>query len=124
MAHAGGRPTSVTPEVLRKLEEAFALGCTDLEACVFADISKSTLYDYQLANPEFTNRKEELKEKPVLKARKAVIKVLDDPEHAKWFLERKLKKEFSQRQEHTGKDGENLFPTPILGGECTNEQQP
>lgn len=90
-----GRPTVVTPEVLRKLEEAFALGCTDLEACVFADISKTTLYKYQAENPEFAERKEELKENPILKARKTVVESLDKPELAFKFLERKRRAEFS-----------------------------
>ena len=58
----------MTEAVLRKLEDAFALGCTDLEACLYADISKTTLYDYQKDHPEFAERKEKLKETPTLKA--------------------------------------------------------
>jgi len=104
----GGRPTVVTKEVLRKLEEAFALGCTDLEACLYADIGKSTLYDYQNANPEFLERKEELKESPVLRARTTVVKeIANDADLAMKFLERKCKKEFSTKveSEQYGKDG-------------------
>ena len=52
-----GRKTVVTQEVLRKLEEAFAMDCTDLEACLFADISKTTLYKYQVEHPLFAERK-------------------------------------------------------------------
>lgn len=72
-----GRPTVVTPEILIKLEEAFALGCSDLEACFFADIGKTTLYNYQNANPEFVERKEELKKRPVLKARRRMMALMD-----------------------------------------------
>lgn len=75
-----GRPTIMTTETLRKLEEAFALGCTDLEACLYADISKTTLYDYQQAHPESVERKEELKEHPVLLARQTVIANLSSPQ--------------------------------------------
>lgn len=32
---------------------------------------------------------------------------------SKWFLERRMKDEFSTRSEHTGKDGESL---PVIGG--------
>ena len=97
---AGGRPTIITPEILHKLEEAFALGCSDLEACFFADIGKSTLYNYQNKNPEFVERKEELKQSPVFEARKSVINGLkDDPKLALAYLERKKKDEFSLRQE-------------------------
>lgn len=34
-------------------------------------------------------------------------------------LERLLKDDFSQRTELTGKDGEQLIPTPILGGKSS-----
>lgn len=92
-----GRPTVMTEDVLHKLEEAFALGCTDLEACLYADISKTVLYNYQKEHPEFVERKEELKEKPVLKARTTVVKSLDDPNHAFKYLERKKRGEFGQQ---------------------------
>lgn len=72
------RPTVMTPEIIKKLEEAFLCGCTDVEACLFADIAPSTLYDYQQKNPEFSERKETLKSNPVLKARKVVLNALAD----------------------------------------------
>ncbi len=65
----GGRPTKMTPETIQKLETAFIAGCTDLEACCYADVSKSTLYDYCQDNPEFSERKETLKNQPVMQAR-------------------------------------------------------
>jgi len=77
-ARAIGRPAIVTEAVLQKLLEAFALGCTDLEACFYADIGKSTLYNYQDANPDFVERKERLKERPVLLARKVIVDALLD----------------------------------------------
>jgi hypothetical protein len=103
-----GRPTVITEEVLRKLEEAFAMGCTDLEACVFADIGKTALYEYQKENPAFAERKEQLKEKPFLLARQTIYSSLTGIEDAQWFMERKRKSEFSTRQEFTGKDGEAI----------------
>ena len=108
MAKEIGRPTVMTPEVIAKLEEVFAIGGTDMEAIFYADISKDALYDYQLKNPEFTERKEKLKERPILKARQTVVKALDNPQQAQWFLERKVKNEFAQRSEVTGKDGKDL----------------
>lgn len=103
-----GRPTVMTPEVVKKLEEAFALGCTDLEACFYADISKHTLYNYQNINPEFTDRKEALKERPVLLARACVVKALEagkveaNSAHAKIgldYLSKKKRNEFAERKE-------------------------
>ena len=101
-----GRPTVMTVLTINKLEEAFALGCSDAEACFYADISKQTLYDYQAKFPEFIDRKEALKQRPILEARQTVVKsVKTNPELALKFLERKLKSEFATRQEHTGNDG-------------------
>jgi hypothetical protein len=73
-----GRPKAVTEEVIRKLEEAFSWGCTDREACCYADIGSSTLYDYCQANPDFSERKEDLKNHPTMKARRIVKASLDD----------------------------------------------
>lgn len=97
----GGRPTSVTPETLAKLEQAFSLGCSDLEACIYADISPSILYRFQENNPEFRERKEMLKQKLVLKARTVVANALEkeDENTAKWYLERKARDEFAAKQE-------------------------
>ena len=104
----------MTPETVKKLEEAFAIGCSDLEACLYADISKQTLYTYQADNPKFLDRKEMLKERPILQARMTVVKALrHDSDMAMKYLERKNKKEFSPRSEHTGADGKDL-PTPII----------
>jgi len=105
----------MTEIVLGKLNEAFAIGASDKEACFYADISPDTLYDYQLKNPKFIQRKEALKERPVLLARQTVLKAIEsDPLTARWYLERRRKDEFSSRQELTGADGERIIP--ILGG--------
>lgn len=96
-----GRPTVMTKETLEKLEYAFSLGCTDKSACLYADISPDTLYEYQKKNPEFTERKAALKEQQVLKARSVVDNALNtgDVATARWLLERKCKDEFSTRTE-------------------------
>ena len=104
-----GRPTVMTPEVLRKLEEAFAIGASDKEACFYADIAPSSLYLYQEEHPEFSERKDALKQRPVLLARQTVMKSMEtDPQTARWYLERRRKEEFASRQELTGADGERL----------------
>lgn len=97
-----GRPTVFTDEVLQKLEQAFSLDCTDEEACVYADIAPSSLYNYQNSHPEFLERKKLLKQKLVLKARSVISKNLqeNDRDTAKWYLERKRKDEFSTKQEY------------------------
>jgi hypothetical protein len=104
--YLGGRPTVMTESVLGKLKEAFMIGCTDTEACLYADINPDTLYDYQKKNEWFSELKKQWKENPVLKARTTVYKNLDDKETAMKYLERKKKDEFSLRSEVTGADGE------------------
>lgn len=84
-----GRPTVMTLETVKKLEEAFAMGATDDAACFYADITPATLYTYQNLYPAFTERKRLLKSKPILKALDTVVNALSDPNHAKWYLERK-----------------------------------
>lgn len=106
-----GRPTKMTPDTVKKLEEAFALGCSDLEACLMANITKQTLYNYQERNPDFLDRKELLKENPVLIARRTVVNdIAHNSDLAMKYLERKCKKEFSTKveSEQYGKDGEAL----------------
>jgi len=111
MKNKGGRPTVMTEETVRKLEDAFSNGATDVEACFLAGISKQSLYDYQDKYPEFADRKAALKEMTKFKAKQVVRKKIEegDEKTATWFLERKGKDEgFSLRHEVTGKDGGDI----------------
>jgi len=100
----GGRPLfdgKNYDEVIRKLETAWALDCTDAEAASFADISKAALCEFLQKHPDVAERKSRLKEKPVLSARNALHKAINngDATLALKYLERKRKDEFSTRQE-------------------------
>lgn len=94
-----GRPTVITEEVLRKLEEAFSYGATDKEAIFVANISSTAFYEYCKANPEFAERKEQLKDMPKYAARKNIVNAIHDGDKAvsQWYAERKAKEEFSNR---------------------------
>jgi len=116
-----GRPTVMTPEALRKLEEAFAMGCTDVEACLYANIGKSTLYTYQAENEGFLERKEELKDSLKLHAKSNLsrsIKIDEDIDNSKWYLERKSKSEFSTRTEQDITSKGNQIQAFLV--DCTN----
>lgn len=95
-----GRPTVMTDEVLQKLEYAFMRGLPDAEACLYADIGTTTLYNYCDENPEFRERKEVLKKHPTARARLNVTEAIEkgDADLSKWWLERKAKDEFSTKQ--------------------------
>ena len=106
-----GRPTEMTPETIVLLEQAWSMGCSDLEACLHANIGKTTLYNYQNQHPDFVERKQILKEKLVLKARLVIAESLNnkDENTAKWYLERKRKDEFSTKVENKLSSGMNIL---------------
>jgi len=108
------RPVEFDAETVRKLEEAFSIDATVEEACFYADISRQSYYDHVKAKPELFDRFTALRQRPVLKARQTLVKSLDNPDHAKWYIERKKKAEFSTRSEHTGADGEQLLPSAAI----------
>lgn len=83
-----GKPT-LSAAVLKKLEEAFSVGTTDLEACLFAEILPSQFKAYLKENPDFAERREILKQRPILLARQTVMKAIkNDPKLAMEFLDR------------------------------------
>jgi len=89
---------SISPDIILKLEHAYAMDCTDKEACLFAGTTLSTLYAYQRDNPEFGERKEILKQNPILKARTRVVTAVEtDTSAAQWYLERKQRDEFGRQ---------------------------
>jgi len=105
----GGRPTKMDDLTVKKLEEAFINGATDVQACFYAGISKQTLYTYQDKNPEFIDRKEALKANLGLIAKNVLAKSIRDDDNAndaKWYLERKEKKEYSTQTNQQFLDGE------------------
>lgn len=96
-----GRPESITPETLTKLEFAFARSFTDIEASLYANISPRTLYRYINENPEFWQRKEDLKKQPNIKAKLNWMKKMEEEDYqaSKEWLERKSRDEFSLKTE-------------------------
>lgn len=84
-----GRPSKRTPEIEDKLVQAFSLGATIVGACYYAEISESTYHDWAKADPEFSERMIAHKQKPILKALQTVAGDLDNPNTAKWLLEKK-----------------------------------
>ena len=147
-----GRPTVMTEIVLGKLETAFAYDMTDEEACHYAGINPTSLYDYQKEHEDFTQRKHALKNRPVMMARETLVKslkdrkikvldnkgnlveidVLADPELALKYLERKKKDEFSTKMtvDHSGKiDVEDnkvadLLQKILLGEDIKKDDKP
>jgi hypothetical protein len=108
-----GRPTVFDELTLQKLEGAFADGASDKLACFLAEISESSLYNYQNEHPEFLDRKKYLKDQTRFQARKNVRKKVEDGDidTSKWLLERR-DKEFKPKSDLTTDDK----PIPMYGG--------
>lgn len=95
-----GRKPFITPAVHDKLTMAFMIGASDAEACYSAGISLDVLYRYQRKHPEFKENKHRMRQRPILMARAALVKGLENnPTLALKFLERVKKDEFSKRTE-------------------------
>lgn len=120
-----GRPTIMTPETISKLEEAFIKGLNDQEACLYAGIGKSTLYNYCQENPTFMERKEQLKNHLKMRAKLNIEEeiVKGDKPLSQWYLERRAKDEFSTKQEveHNGDLPVKIIITQTSGETRENE---
>ena len=107
------KPVKMSDETVKKLEEIFALDGTVEEACFWAKISKQTYYNWIDSFPEMKERFDAIRQEPFLKARRTIIKSLENPQFAFEYMRRKKKDEFSDRQEVTGKDGKSVIITGI-----------
>lgn len=110
MANPVGRPPAITETVLAKLDEGFLMGLTDREACLYANINPSTLYRYCEENPEYSERKEHLKENVKMIAKKNIYTEIGagDKQLSQWYTERR-DPDFNPKQQidHTTK-GEKI----------------
>lgn len=105
----------LTPDRVKKLQEAFAIDASIPEACYYADITKQTYYNWKKRHPELFDSFERLRERPVLAARQTVVKNLPkNPDLAMRYLERKRKKEFAPR---------SIVDNTLLTGEMTPEMR-
>ena len=103
-------PVKLTPEVRLKLEQAAAIDAQWEEMAFYAGISKASLYNWLESVEGLKERLDELRARPVLKARQTVVTNCGEPAGARWYLERKLKKEFGPNIDMTtdGKKFDNL----------------
>jgi IS30 family transposase len=107
-----GRPTKLDDEVRRKIEEAAALDASVEEIAFYAGVHRATLHRWIQEDEELRDRIQELRERPILKARQTITKALDDPNHAFRYLERKRRKEFAPNVDLTS-DGQALMVNVI-----------
>ncbi len=117
-----GRPTKMTKSMVGKLESFFVRGLSDREACLLADIHPDTLYAYCKEHPEFSDRKELLKQRVKTRAKLNISKAIEDGDIdlSKWYLERR-DNDFKTKQAVTH-DGEvNINQTNPFADLTTDE---
>lgn len=112
--NATGRPESMTPAVIAKLKQAFALGMNEKDACYYAEISDDTLRRYKKDHKEFCVSIERLQAKPVMKAYAVIDNALNssDINTARWLLERKRKDDFTTKTEIVQPEPVKVYITP------------
>jgi hypothetical protein len=76
---------------------AIGTGCTIEEACAYIDITVKQYKYFQSLHPDFKELRNAYSLIPIIKAKQAVVRGLDDPKFALRYLERKLPGEFSSR---------------------------
>lgn len=96
----------MTDETIAKLEAGFLMGFSDREACLYADINPATLYRFCDDNPDFSERKELLKEQIKMRAKQNISEAINakDKQLSQWLLERR-DPDFRAKQETELKGG-------------------
>lgn len=102
-------------EVFKILEPIFKLGCNVTKACAYAGIPRTTVQTWIEEDAELRLQVDAWQNEPNQLARKNWAKKLreGDFDASKEWIKRKEKDEFSDRQEHTGADGESLQITLV-----------
>ena len=93
-----GRPTVIDGNAVLRLETAFALGCNRKEALMFSGVSKDAYFRLLQRQPEYRERFEQLRQTPVLMAKRNVAMAIaaGDLAVSKWYLEKRCP-EYSAR---------------------------
>lgn len=103
------RPTRLTDEVLKKLEDAFKVGASISQACIYAGISQQDYFNWIKKYEWFFERMEGFKNFPYVFSKEAIFKAINskDPNvSAKYALEflKRRDPERKDKQENTNLD--------------------
>jgi len=86
-----GRPSKMTADVVRKLEEAFQFGATVSEACHLSDISREMFYQHYRSNQDFSDKIEKARSWLAVRAKHNVATAImnGDIKSSVWLLEKR-----------------------------------
>lgn len=113
---AGGQ-TKYSEEIVRQLEAAFHIDATIEEACAYADITKPTYYSWLQKVVGFALRMEKAQQMPLLKAKKTVLKTIEegDGRLSMDFLKSRQPKRYADRLQ--------IIPLPASLPELAAEEE-
>jgi hypothetical protein len=96
--HPGGRPTKMTPETIKKLEDVFMVNGSVVNACFMAGITTNTFYNYLKENPEYSDRIKALREMVALSAKRTLAQgVKEDANLALKTLKNVLPNDYNEK---------------------------
>ena len=109
-----GKYTKLTKDTINKLEQVFAMDGPITEACFYANIRTQTYYNWIEKNPAMKIRFDELRNKPMLKARQRIMKGIDESYgNAMDYAKRKKKLEFGDNVDLTS-GGQKIESNKII----------
>ena len=104
------RTTKLTPDTIRKLEEAAGVRLNVSESCAYAGISRDTYYDWMKRVTGLSDRLDDLRENPIIRAKRRIINQLDNDTNVSFrFLEKEKPEDYGERLkiEHSGQITQN-----------------
>ncbi len=98
------KTTKFTADTLKKLEEASSVRLSIKSVCAYAGISRDTYYRWMKDIKGLSDRLEDLREHPIMKAKRTIVSKLDDVTVAFRYLEKEEPEEYGERLklEHSG----------------------
>ena len=98
------RITKFTPDTLQKLEESAAYRLDIKASCAYANISRETYYRWIKEIKGLSDRLDDLRETPIMKAKRTIINGLNEVGTAFRYLEKEKPEDYAERLkiEHIG----------------------
>jgi hypothetical protein len=105
-----GRKPVITADEVRKLETAFNNDYDITEALIYSGVKRTTYYDKLKKDKQFSDDMAVAQSKVSMKCKSVVIEAVMNGSvpDARWWLERRRRKDYATRSELTGSDGEQL----------------
>lgn len=112
----GRKVTKLSPEVVQKLKQAFAIGATVKQACYYAEISERTYYNWVEKNPVLLQEFDAMRERLPLAAKTNIATAIESTKDiglSKWLVERTEGETYGEtvKVQHSGAIGDgDLHP--------------